>query len=240
MNIQSDFGQMRALLVAGLLLTAALGGGSPAFAQQGQNRASCPAFLPADATPVRSLHLCRSGSDGSMAAYACQDFVSGQERYQVMFKGGSNPRAIIRLAADGEVSEVVWSGTKKTEHPVCNLASPPQAPGANHFISAGVCTDDDGKSVPCAVFRRDSKYATLVTDYLVFYNADGRGPHHAIPMYVDTDPDAIPAELAFRTGMRLVKSSCCRHRGLQYLQYVAQISPNSTLYREALQQARAK
>jgi hypothetical protein len=240
MNIRSDFSQLRVRLAVGLFLVIALGGGGQAFAQQGQHGASCPNFLPAKATPVGSLHLCRSGGDGSKAAYACQDFASGQDRYQAMFQGGHNPRAIIRLAADGEVSEVVWSGTQKTEHPVCSLASPPQAPGANHFISAGVCTNDDGKSVPCAVFRRDSKYATLVTDYLVFYNADGRGPHHAIPMYVDTDPDAIPEELAFRTGMRLVKSSCCRHRGLQYLQYVAQIAPRSTLYRQALQQAMAR
>jgi hypothetical protein len=240
MKIQDYFAQSRKLYVAGLLLAVTLGGGAPAFAEQGKNRAICSDFLPADARPVASLHLCRSGHDGRKDIYACQDFRSSEGRYRVMFKGGHHPQAIAMLAVDGEAGKVLWSRTEKSDGPVCSLTPPPQAPATNQFISAGVCTDDAGQSVPCAVFRRKAPRAQITTDYLVFYQIDGSGPHHAIPMYVDTDPDALPAELAFQIGRRLIRKACCQHRGLQYLQYAAQLDPDSTVYRATLEQVRGR
>jgi hypothetical protein len=226
MDIRDYFREARNLCVAGVLLTTAMGA-APVLAGQGKNQAICSNFLPADARPVASLRLCRFGLDGQTAIYACQDFRSGGERYRVMFKGSHHPQAITMLTADGEVSKVIWSRTKNSKQPVCSLTPPPQAPATNQFVSAGVCADDDGQSVPCAVFRRKAPRAQLITDYLVFYRTDGSGPHHAIPMYVDTDPDALPAELALQIGQRLMKKPCCQHRGRQYLQYASQLNPEA-------------
>lgn len=258
MNTEVFFGQARILYVAGLFLLTALGGSSPVLADSpaisapsqnaavsgvphllnpGKNLASCSKFLPADAKPVRDLHICRSGRDGKNTVYACQDFASGHERYRVLFKGGRHPKAITALTEDGEISKLVWSEDEDTDPPVCSLAPPPQAPATNQFVGVGVCKDDAGQSVPCAVFRRKAPRAQFTTDYLVFYRVDGSGPQRAIPMYVETDPDALPAELAFQIGRRLVKSRCCRHRGLQYLQYAFQAYPDSPLYRTALQES---
>ncbi len=258
MNTEVYFGQARNLYVAGFLLLTVVVGSSSAladssaisapsqnatvsdvrhFLDQGKKPASCSAFLPADATPVRDLHICRSRHDGKNTVYACQDFASGDEFYRVLFKGGRNPKAITALAADGEAGRVIWSEDEETDPPVCSLAPPPQAPATNQFVGVGVCKDDAGQSVPCAVFRRKAPRAQITTDYLVFYHADGSGPQRAIPMYVETDPDALPAELAFQIGRRLVKSRCCRHRGLQYLQYASQAYPDSNLYRKALQES---
>ena len=202
---------------------------------QGDIRANCSAFLPADAITVDSFQLCQSDHSGNKELYACQNFVSLDGHYRIFFKGGRYPKAIATIAENGEINIMLWSGATLVDRPVCDFPPPTQIPAATKFIGAGVCEDYADQPIPCTVFRHKAPRLKTISDHMVFYNADGTGPEYTSTIDISFNHDAVPAELAYQIGINLLQTQCCQQRGLQYIEYAYQLFPHSTLYRSAYQ-----
>jgi hypothetical protein len=184
---------------------------------------------------VASFQLCQSDHSGRQELYACQNFATAADLYRVFFRGGRQPKAIATVTKKGEVDKMLWSATNELEQPVCHFPSPPEIPAAASFQGAGVCTNEDEKAIPCAVFRHKALRLSRISEYLVYYKTDGAGPQSTSVVDIGANHDAAPAELAYRIGLSLLETRCCRQRGLRYIQYASQLFPGSTLYRNTYQ-----
>lgn len=195
--------------------------------------ASCSAFVPADAVTHDSFKLCQSDHSGKDENYACQTFVAADGRYRVLFKGGRHPRAIAKVAENGDVAEMLWSENGQAPQPVCHFPPPIKVPAETSFKGAGVCLDEGNRSIPCTVFHHKAARTDSVYDYLIFYKPDGSGPDYMQSIYLGENKDAMAAELAYQIGLGLLKTECCQQSGLQYVAHAYQLYPGSTLYRTA-------
>ncbi|MEJ2142756.1 MAG: hypothetical protein P8Y24_10470 [Gammaproteobacteria bacterium] len=202
--------------------------------------AACPGFLPADATPVRNLYLCKSGHNGLENEYACHDFTSRSGEYRVLFKGGVNPIAIIRIDTDGNVKQYIWRVDHETGQPVCMLPVNRQVPENSEFNGAGVCQDENNRSVPCTVFRYKGPRRQTFTDYVSLYGVGGNGVQQTDPVYTGYNKDAMPAELAYQIGLSLLNTTCCKKQGLEYIEQAYLLFPASQLYSQAYQQFKSE
>ncbi len=202
---------------------------------QGARGAHCSAFLPADAETVDSVHLCHSDHSGKNALYACQNFATHHAHYRVFFKGGPHPKAIASVTENGDIDKMLWSEEMPANRPVCDFPSPIHIPAAAKFMGAGVCLDESDASIPCTLFRYKASQLKTISDYVVFYKVDGVGPEYASTIASGVNRNAMPAELAYKMGLSLLKTDCHPQRGLQYIKHAYQLFPNSTLYRTAYQ-----
>lgn len=207
---------------------------------QDKHRINCSAFLPRDAVPSASLQLCTSRQSGQPELYACQNVSAGSGSYRIYFKGGHHPKAIARVNAKNEVTEFVWQETHAASQPDCNLPAPPQLRAGTQFQGAGVCTDDDERSVPCSVFRERVPRIKIYHVYMTFYDPDGRGPINTRHIYTGVNQDAMPAELGYQIGLSLLKTRCCKQSGLKYIEQAYQLFPASKLYRNTFQHYKAE
>lgn len=239
MNYQSQFTRFvqirRIYLVLLLSLFIVLSHNVLAADDQYQQAIACTAFLPHDAVPASSLHLCTANLAGKSTLYACQDAKTENGRYRLYFKGGRHPKAIARLNVNNQDSEFVWQEKHTGSEPDCHLPVPPQLRTNTQFQGAGVCKDDEERSVPCAVFRERAPRIKLFHVYLTFYDLNGRGPVNTQHLYTGANQDAMPAELEFQIGLSLLKTQCCQPIGLKYIEHAIQLFPYSELYRSTYQ-----
>lgn len=201
--------------------------------KQKLNDYRCSAILPDDASAVDDIKLCHSDRIGKNEVYACQDFVTGNARYRVLFKGGRHPKAIVRIHDQEDVMNIIRLDKNPDNPPLCQLSKPEQIPALARFMGAGVCSDDSDQSVACAVFRHKAPRLKTVSDYMVYYRADGSGPKSTASFEIGANQDAMPAELAYQIGINLLQTRCCQQRGLRYLELAYQMFPDYTLYRTA-------
>lgn len=207
---------------------------------QNMHRIACSAYLPRDVVPSASLHLCTSTQSGQTETYACQDVSSDSGMYRIYFKGGHHPKAIARVNASNEVTELVWREKQAGPRPACNLPAPAQLSAGTQFQGAGVCKDADDHSVPCSVFRERVPRIKIYHVYMTFYDPDGRGPIDTQHIYTGANQDAMPAELGYQIGLSLLKTRCCKQRGLKYIEQAYRLFPASKLYRATYQHYKAE
>lgn len=244
MNLQSQFGNfvsMRYACLALQLSAVSLHAGVLLAADYHNSpRFTCAAYLPRDAVPLASLHLCTAWQSGQTELYACQNVSSGSGLYRIYFKGGHFPRAITRVNAKNEIVDLVWREKPAAPQLVCNLPAPPELPSGTQFQGAGVCEDADNHPVPCSVFREKAPRNKIYSDYMTFYFPDGSGPQKTRRIYSAVNQDAMPAELEYQIGLSLLKTRCCKHRGLKYIEHAYQLFPTSRLYRATYQHYKAE
>jgi hypothetical protein len=195
----------------------------------------CSAFIPPDAVPAANLTLCTSSHGGQAEVYACQNMHAGADRYRIYFKGGQRAKAIARLNGRNQAIQLIWQEQSSTPAPVCHLQPPAQFSAGARFMGAGVCEDTNDQPIPCSVFRVQAPRMKTFTDYMIFYRADGKGPGNSRRIYTGVNQDAMPAELMYQIGLSLIKTRCCRQRGLQYIEQASRLFPTSTLYRATYQ-----
>jgi len=235
MQRHSQFLKNVILMQAGLvLITSAMpASGQELFPTRGasNHRIFCPGYIPRDTEALRSLRLCQSGSLGQSELYACQTVSSASGQYRIYFKGGFRPMAIAKIDNNSPRDEFLWQKTQTSNQPVCSLTAPPPVPANSQFIGAGVCEDINDQPVPCTVFRHKKIRTSTYSDYMTFYDPAGDGPQQTKIIYTGVNHDAIPAELEFQIGLNLLKTQCCRKRGLKYIEQAYALFPTSTLYR---------
>lgn len=202
--------------------------------------AACPGVLPADATAASSLYLCKSNQAGTTEHYACQDFTSASGNYRVKFKGGSRPRIVSKFDPQEGREQQIWPAGQKAVNTNCQLPLNQQVPATSRFHGAGICMDENDKSVPCAVFRHKSHRRETFTDYLTLYRTDGTGARKTEAVYSGYNKDAMPAELAYQIGVSLLNTGCCQTQGLEYIRQAYLLFPTSSLYSQAYQQFKSQ
>jgi hypothetical protein len=72
---------------------------------------------------------------------------------------------------------------------------------------------------------------------LVFYKTDNKGDEKITiqTMSIQSNKDAMSAELAYQIGISLSKTECCAEQAIEYLAYAYKLFPHADLYREAYQ-----
>lgn len=191
-----------------------------------------------NATLARDFFLCQSDHTGTNEVYSCREYRQDQQLVRFYFKGGNTPRAkaTIRVTSNDVPVQVL----QKPAEPLPPLAvlPPKGVPRAAEFIGSGVCLDSKDQSVPCGIFAHKPARFPKKFRYMVFYDANGKGATTIERQEAGPNPDAIPAELAYRIGKRLVESDCCQADGLGYLRYAMSLFPNFGVYRDAYVQYR--
>jgi hypothetical protein len=118
---------------------------------------------------------------------------------------------------------------------------PPKViPATAKFQGSGVCLDDHDKNVPCGIFVDKPARVPEITRYMVYYDAAGDGIVQLEKQVAGPNRDAIPAELAYQIGVRLMNSDCCRAEGLGYLELALSLFPDSRVYRKTFEHYRVE
>jgi len=198
---------------------------------QDAHRVKCTGFIPRVTLALGSPRLCHSKLDGQKGVYACQTVIAETGKYRIYFKGGLRPKAIAKINSQNSAGRLMWKNNQTTEQPVCTLEAASDIPSGSQFLGAGVCENTNDQPVPCAVFRHNPIRTRTYSDYMTFYDPDGGGPRETKIIYTGVNHDAMPAELEYQIGLNLLKTQCCRKRGLKYIEHAHALFPASTLYR---------
>ena len=215
------------LLIAGLGNNLAWGAKFPHGANSG-------------ARPASNFFLCQSNHTGETQTYSCRDYREGKQKFRAYFQGGATPRAVATLNANGQVSEVQLLDQPGDELIVLPAKPPRDIPATAKFQGSGVCLDDHDKDVPCGVFIDKAARTPQIARYMVFYDAAGAGVVQFDKQEAGPNRDAIPAELAYQIGKRLMDSDCCRTEGLSYLKMALSLFPDSRIYRKTYERYRVE
>jgi len=194
----------------------------------------CYSKFPAGTTPVGHVKICQSGFTGLQARYSCQDYRHGQQYFRVIYKGGLEPKAVIKIGERGG-EELVWSPSFGDQHMRCPLPAPQAVPKHASHRGLGVCLDEDNAKIPCSVYEHAPVRQSRSWRYLVFYHPDRAELVHQTP--AGNNHDAMVAELAYQLGLSLLETRCCSEQASVYLEHAHRLFPKATAYRAGYLQA---
>jgi hypothetical protein len=215
------------LAMAGLSSTPALGAKLPQFSTNGIR-------------PVSNFFLCQSSHSGKTQAYSCRDYRQGDQRFRAYYRGGTAPKAVATLDTRGRITGLQVA-EQANDKPTAFPVRPPRGvPATAKFQGSGVCLNDNDKNVPCGIFVDKSARVPVIARYMVFYDAKGSGVTTFDREEAGPNRDAIPAELAYQIGVRLMASDCCRVEGLRYLKAALSLFPDSMVYRKTYERYRVE
>jgi len=190
--------------------------------------------------PASNFFLCQSAYTGEPQTYSCRDYRAGKRKFRAYFQGGTTPRAIATLDANGLTTEVRLLNQPGDEFVALPVTPPKDIPATAKFQGSGVCLDDHDKNVPCGVFIDKAARTPQIARYMVFYDAAGAGVVQFDKQEAGPNRDAIPAELAYQIGVRLMSSDCCHEEGLGYLKMALSLFPDSRIYRNTYEHYRVE
>ena len=213
-----------------LLSTALFTLGAQAYANE------CLSQMSNGARPVDQVKLCHSSFTGIKTQYSCQDYQEGKTVFRVLYKGGLEPKAIIKLDKH-QAEHLVWSPSFGDHRMRCPLPAPASVPKFARHRGLGICTDDHNANIPCSVYENNRARESRTWRYLVFYQADGESTQIAHRMAIADNRDAMVAELAYQMGLSLLETSCCSDKAAAYLEHAHRLFPRASAYRLGYLQA---
>lgn len=198
----------------------------------------CLNLLPDDVKTDGLPRICESAFNGMAATYSCQDYVSGENRYRVLYKGGRSPKAVLALDTGG-TEQLLSSPLYGDRKMKCPLTPPAGVPKYATHRGIGVCHDEKDKPVSCSIFLHAAARQTEAHRYMVFYPNHRDGNVTIDVQVAGNNDDAMVAEVAFQIGMSLWETECCSEQAVQYLAYAYSLFPRAEAYRQAYQRGRA-
>ena len=127
----------------------------------------CLNLFPYDTAEDGLPKICQSSFNGTQANYSCQDYRSGDNRYRILYKGGSSPK------------EQVLSSPQFGDQTLnCQLKAPAGVPKYAVHRGSGVCNDENDKPVACSFFQYAAARDTLAHSYMVYYPSAKRQKLH--------------------------------------------------------------
>ena len=189
----------------------------------------CQSLMPADARQQGQIKICQSSFTGISQQYSCQDYRSKTGHYRVIYKGGLEPKAIVKLAATGKES-LIYSPSWGDQAIYCPLPAPISIPAHAKHRGIGICVDENNANIPCSVYEHAQARQSRSWRYLVFYRNKGQ-TEIASRMAAGDNKDAMVAELAFQLGLSLLETSCCSDQATAYLEHAHRLFPRVTVYR---------
>lgn len=202
--------------------------------QAGANE--CLSQMPGGVTPAGQVRLCQSGFTGLKTQYSCQDYRNSGQYYRVIYKGGLEPMAIVRLTAGGK-EQLIWSPSFGDPRMRCPLPPPATLPKHARHRGLGLCMDENNARLPCSVYEHTGVRQSRAWRFLVFYNQDGSDSRVAHQMAAGDNQDAMVAELAYQLGLSLLETTCCSEQAAAYLEYAHRLFPRASAYRAGYLQA---
>lgn len=197
---------------------------------------ACPTILPADAIAISEPRLCRVEAAERAGFSVCIEYSNDRRIYQVVFQGGTSPKAVYEYARTGrQTREIVQEKTRRDigkRH--CNLARPSWVPEAAIYRGTGVCEDKQGLPLPCSLFEHSSARLPEAMRYFVYYEPDGSGVRRVDALSAGRNEHVLEAEFAFQLGQSLVNATCCSDRARAYLAHAAALFPDVGAYRAAM------
>jgi hypothetical protein len=213
----------RATLLAGFLLFS-----GSSFAE------NCLNFISSDAEAIGDMALCRIKHNGETRNFACQRFQDNDRKYAVLFDGGIEPDAIYASTlASPDSAQLVWSRAHSPRKVSCSLSRPHIVPRNAKLLGAAVCEDENGKFVPCALYRDEAARDPLVRQHMVYFDILGGGPTDKDVYVMGRNNRALSAELAYQLGKSKLSSGCCSQQAAAYLRYAYESFPASRVYQRA-------
>lgn len=202
------------------------------------NANQCLDLMPYDTVADGFPHICQSSFNGVTNDYSCQNYRSGETRYRVLYRGGTKPKAVIRINADKSVRllSAPLFGDKRLD---CPLTAPAGIPAHAKHRGTGVCYDDRDQKVACSVFEYAAARQTEAHRYMTFYTEDPEQPLLTDAQTLRNDVDAMAAELAYQIGMALWNSECCAEQAIEYLAQAYHLFPRTEAYKAAYRHSRA-
>lgn len=196
----------------------------------------CYSKFPAGVTPLGQVKICQSGFTGLQSDYSCQDYRAGNHHYRVIYKGGLEPKAIVKLN-HGKGEQLIWSPSFGDPKMRCPLTAPASIPRHAKHRGLGVCIDNNDEDVACSVYEHAPVRHSRAYRYLVFYRQDGRGSELVHQMVAGNNQDAMVAEIAYQFGLSLLETRCCSEQASTYLEHAHRLFPKASAYREGYLQA---
>lgn len=212
------------LIVASLFLVAA-----QAHANE------CLSRMPNGIKPSGQAKICHSAFTGLNTQYSCQDYRQGPELYRVVYKGGLEPKAIVKLTGNGQ-EQLVWSTSWGDPRMRCPLPAPPAIPRHAQHRGLGICLDENDASIACSVYEHAQARESRVWRYLVFYHPNGK-TEMVHRMAAGDNRDAMVAEIAYQFGLSLLETDCCSEQATAYLEYAHRLFPRVSEYRSGYLEA---
>jgi hypothetical protein len=226
------------LILSGILF------GSVAYASD------CYRHMPQEARPTGDFTLCQSAPKGGLETFSCRKYRDDNNVFVLLFKGGPSPKAIYHHQSDQATEQkLIWASNGVEAPLYCDQERPSGVPPSAIYRGTGVCLNNQDQEVPCSVFEQitdeDAKIPEIQR-YLVFYDPAGGGPTQigvttqrgdkVVQAKTSESDDTFTAELAYRLGMALLNTACCRERGAAYLHHAYEMFPDSAAYRKAYQE----
>jgi len=198
----------------------------------------CLNLMPYDVVADGQPKLCHSNVSGKRELYSCQDYVSGNNHYRVLYRGGRVAKAVLSLQADGKELLLDSPGQAKASLS-CPLEAPSGVPKYASHRGMGICSDDHDRAVACSVFAYAAPREPVTHSYMVFYPRSATEKLLIQVSNTGKNDNAMVAELAFQIGKSLSKTECCSQKALKYFAYAYHLFPRSETYRHAYQHSRA-
>ena len=195
------------------------------------NANECLSKMPAGASALGQAKLCKSAFSGLNGQYSCQDYQASGQRFRVIYKGGLEPLAIVRLDHSGR-EQLIYS-PRWGEHKMrCPLPAPEVISRHAQHRGLGICVDNNDKPVACSVYEHAQARQSRSWRYLVFHQHNGRS-EVAHRMVAGDNRDAMEAEIAYQLGLSLLNTECCSERATAYLEHAHRLFPRVTVYRSS-------
>lgn len=223
----------KTLRILGMVAIAGLGN-NPAWA------AKLPPFAKNGIQVTSNFFLCHSDHTGKKLTYSCRDYRQDKQQIRAYYRGGTIPKAVATLDANGQVTAIQFADQPNDKLVALPVPPPSIIPATAKFQGSGVCLDEQDKNVPCGIFVDKRARTTEITRYMVYYDANGEGVVQVDKQAAGPNRDAIPAELAYQIGVRLMDSDCCRAEGLGYLKLALSLFPDSGVYRKTYEHYRVE
>lgn len=194
----------------------------------------CFSKFPAGTAPVDNVKICQSGFTGLQDRYSCQGYRKGDQHFRVIYKGGLEPKAIVKLDAKGK-EQLIWSPSFGDHKMRCPLPAPAAIPKHAIHRGLGICQDAGDANIPCSVYEHTQARQSRAWRYLVFYHPNRTELAHQMP--AGDNQDAMVAELAYQLGLSLLETRCCSEQASAYLEHAHRLFPKATAYRAGYLQA---
>jgi len=194
----------------------------------------CYSKFPVGTVPLGNVKICQSGFTGLKSHYSCQDYHHEKGDYRVIYKGGLEPKAIVKLSSNSE--SLIWSPSWGDHKMRCPLPAPETISKHARHRGVGVCMNNNDENVPCSVYEHAEARQSRAWRYLVFYGTDGKA-ELVHTMAAGDNENAMVAELAYQLGISLLETSCCSEQASAYLEHAHRLFPKATAYRVGYLQA---
>ncbi len=197
------------------------------------NADECLQALPVNAIKDGIPRVCQSNFTGVKLDYVCQDYRANGQHYQILYKGGVNAKAILQIDTHSkqQVQSVLMKGV------ACSIPAPSGIPAHALHRGIGLCLDQNDDTVPCSIYEHAEARQPVQYRNFVFYKTDNKGDEKITiqTMSIQSNKDAMSAELSYQIGISLSKTECCAEQAIEYLAYAYKLFPHADLYREAYQ-----